>query len=1165
MAFILMLAMVITSLGISGWGTDQVYAAEGAGTATVRIVGPDNQFVITEASIEIDSGVTTLGAVVAQACAEQGLNFQLKSDGYPGIIGDYGDLTGYYWMSMLNDSMELGGTFNDAPISDESRIVIYYYNLERAYSQFTVLTHSAITTSPGTDGNVNLSGTVTLNLKKNDGGILSDSKSTVLDIANLYGNVMDPTDDYSFIQNPNMRPITGSKGNVSIELKGFCEADGVNRYNRTFIVTSENHGLVKPYLRIEMTETGLIFSQPIDDREFDMGDPFVEHFEKPDATVLEIIEGILQNFGAYSEQDYDYDWALGVAASGNYPSTIALNSYLKGVLSGLPTMSTAQIAKTAIALSSLGIDARYVPDKDTGEAQNLVKMVMDTGEISEWGKWIDDGWGTTGYNTANNAPFALSLYDLGIYEIPNDAALTREALIQNILDTVGDNYWGLYGPDGTGMVLPALAPYCTSDASIDGINGISAVSCQAITTLVDSAISDLSSKVGVYGGIHGGWSLSSDTQSMVLMGLHSLGINTHEGNFLGLASTLDNLLSYRTEDNGLSSSSNSVSNKKSSKTGLWALATYQNLMSDTGRSSNLYNFDTTVAQYTEWPDAKLLTGIQVFPDVTKYNMDETVNSSTLTVQAIYNGKLSMATTVSSEACTISIRKGDTSFSSFTENGTYTVTVEYKGERYSYTVLVGSKENNQDAAYISASIRAGGTTIASEELLIENGKTTALEALITLAGKAGVGIVVRGGYVSQINGLGEFDKGDNSGWLYRIGNQTPELGAGFYKLQAGDELVWYYTLDYTKDSGSSKWAKDEEKASELVAKEDGKGSATVEVTKADMDKLIKDGGTLKAKSSIATIELDAATLKGLGNQMSKDLEIKATRVDISQREDISQAMKDKIGDRPVLDLTVMSGTKQISKFDGSVRVSIPYTLKQGEEPSTIVLYLLKDSGEIEIIKNAAFDPLTGEVIFTTSHFSLYGIGYRALTFSDISGHWAKDYITYLAARDYITGMSKDNFDPNGTLTRGQFVQLLANLANVDLKKYGSTEPSSINDVKLTDWFAPAVAWAVEQGIVTGIALPDGTTSFYPEKSISRQDIAVMLNRYRAKIDKKEFSEAVKEKAFQDKDQIGGYAVESVKTLQKSGIIQGKSETTFAPLDQAKRGEAAKMIHGMLKLN
>jgi hypothetical protein len=497
-------------------------------------------------------------------------------------------------------------------------------------------------------------------------------------------------------------------------------------------------------------------------------------------------------------------------------------------------------------------------------------------------------------------------------------------------------------------------------------------------------------------------------------------------------------------------------------------------------------------------------------------------------------------------------------------------VNYLGELATYVISVtdpgATPGTTPVGPSISATIREGSNIIAyNANLMIVEDQTTALDALKILAAEKGLSIVVRGGYVSQINGLGEFDKGNNSGWLYRVGTYTPEEGAGSHKLEAGNELVWYYTLDYTRDSGSSKWVKDEEKVSELVAKEDGKGSATVGVSKADMDKLIKDGSSLKAKSSVATIEMDADTLKGLGNEMGKDLEITVKKIDISNQEGITQEMKDKIGDRPVLDLTVMSGNKQISSFDGKVTVSIPYTLKKGEDPSTVVIYLLKDNGEIEIVKNAFFDSESGEVRFTTNHFSLYGIAHKNLSFKDITGHWAKDHITYLAARDYITGMSKDSFAPNGTLTRGQFVQLLANLADADLDKYGSTLPSSINDVKASDWFEPAVAWAVEQGVVTGVKLPDGTTSFYPEKSISRQDIAVMLNRYRDKIDKKEFPEAVKEKAFQDKDKIGDYAGDAVKALQMSGIIQGKSETTFAPLDQAKRGEAAKMIHGMLKLN
>ena len=434
------------------------------------------------------------------------------------------------------------------------------------------------------------------------------------------------------------------------------------------------------------------------------------------------------------------------------------------------------------------------------------------------------------------------------------------------------------------------------------------------------------------------------------------------------------------------------------------------------------------------------------------------------------------------------------------------------------------------------------------------------------GQTGLSISGSRAYVTAINGLSEFDYGSNSGWLFTVnGEVAGSTPSSSYRLSVGDDVLWYYTTDYKKDSGSSAWKDDETKTTEFVAKEDGKGSATTGVTNAEIAKLVKDGGVLKAKSSIATIELDLDTVKGLSKLMGKDLEITAKKIDISKHEGITQEMKDQIGDRPVLDLTVMSGSKQISNFDGKVTVSIPYTLKAGENPSTVVIYLLKDDGTMEMIKNGTFDSKTGEVRFTTDHFSLYGIGYKAIEFKDIDSHWAKEDIAYLAARDYISGMTKETFDPNGTLTRGQFVQLLAKLAGSDLTKYGKVIPKAISDVKTTDWFAPSVNWALEQGIVTGVSMPDGTTCFYPEQSISRQDIAVMLNRYKDKIDKKAFPENVKEKTFQDKEQIGQYAKDAVAALQKSGIIQGKSETVFAPLDQAKRGEAAKMIHGMLKLN
>jgi len=1146
MAFILMLAMVITSLGISGWGTDQVHAAMGDGTATVRIVGPDNYFIITEASIDIDPGVTTLGAVVAEACSAYGIGpLELsvgQYGGWPSTIGGI-DINGSFWMSTLNDYSP-GDNYTIQTAHSGDHIVLYPYSAGE-YSRFSILTHSAVTTSAGWTSGYNIEGTVTLNLEKAEPYPSNEFKGisvSSIAVQDIYGNAMVESEyspDYFYDL------VYSKTGPVRIKISGFHPDEDLAGFSKTYILTSEENGVVKPYLRIMVTPGGFTFSQPVHTGPFEMTDPPVTHKGDRSSDVSTVIAGIRDVNDSHEQTYYDNDWALAMFAAGFTPTDSERSKFLVCVMDKVvdPWAGTGTKAKTAVALGTLGIDARYIPNRDTGGTINLIEQVIKepiAGPYAIYG-----------------LPSVLSLYDLGIYDVTSNAIATREMIIQKIMDEEGNSSWSQYGNDFTGMVLPSLAPYYNKT---EPVNGISVASCEAITASIDKAINYLVLNMGVYGGFPANNTLDCNTQAIVLTGLHALGIDTHIDRFKISATALDNLLFYRTPDDKLGFKYGNSANDMASKQGMGALATYQSVISNTGRSSNLYHFDTTVTQYTEWPDADLLTGIQIFPDVRNYNINDVVNPNTLTVQAIYNGNYSTATTVA-------ITADNVAHAAFITAGNYTVIVNYLGEEASYVVSVGTGSIGPAGPSVSATIRDGNTVIASNrELLIEDGQTSALSALRMLAAESGVSIVVKGGYVSEINGIGEFSRGEDSGWLYRVNGTAPTTTASKdYPLKKGDVLEWYYSQDYKKDPSSSAWINDEETVTELLAKEDGKGSATLVVTKADMDKLIKDGGSLKAKSSIVTIEMDAATLKGLGNQMGKGLEITAKKVDLSQREGISQEMKEKIGDRPVLDLTVMSGSKEISSFEGWVRVSIPYTLKQGEDPNTVVLYLLRDNGEIEIIKNALFDPLTGELSFTTSHFSLYGIGYKELTFNDISGHWAKDYISYLAARDYITGMSKDNFAPNGTLTRGQFVQLLANLASVDLSKYGSALPSSISDVKATDWFAPAVAWAVEQGIVTGVTLSDGTTSFYPEESISRQDIAVMLNRYREKVDKKAFPEAVKEKTFQDKDQIASYAKDSVKALQKSGIIQGKTETAFAPLDQAKRGEAAKMIHGMLKLN
>ena len=53
-------------------------------------------------------------------------------------------------------------------------------------------------------------------------------------------------------------------------------------------------------------------------------------------------------------------------------------------------------------------------------------------------------------------------------------------------------------------------------------------------------------------------------------------------------------------------------------------------------------------------------------------------------------------------------------------------------------------------------------------------------------------------------LGEFTNGDNSGWMYTLNEKHPLLGIEEQYLDDGDEIVFHYTDDYTKEEGSDDW-------------------------------------------------------------------------------------------------------------------------------------------------------------------------------------------------------------------------------------------------------------------------------------------------------------------------------------------------------------------------
>ncbi len=176
------------------------------------------------------------------------------------------------------------------------------------------------------------------------------------------------------------------------------------------------------------------------------------------------------------------------------------------------------------------------------------------------------------------------------------------------------------------------------------------------------------------------------------------------------------------------------------------------------------------------------------------------------------------------------------------------------------------------------------------------------------------------------------------------------------------------------------------------------------------------------------------------------------------------------------------------------------------------------------------------------------------FSDIDGHWAKEYIEYLSSvGEVINGKSEGVFAPDDEITRAEFLAVLARLS-------GDETPSPddrFSDVLPYEWYASYVAWGVSHGIVNGIS----ESEFAPAANITRQDMSVMLSRYLEYIGAENLSGGGSE--FADDGEIADYAKDAVYGLKNIGAIDGRGENMFVPLGTATRAEASKIIVELLQ--
>ena len=179
---------------------------------------------------------------------------------------------------------------------------------------------------------------------------------------------------------------------------------------------------------------------------------------------------------------------------------------------------------------------------------------------------------------------------------------------------------------------------------------------------------------------------------------------------------------------------------------------------------------------------------------------------------------------------------------------------------------------------------------------------------------------------------------------------------------------------------------------------------------------------------------------------------------------------------------------------------------------------------------------------------------ALPFTDIDGHWASDYIVYLAQQGVTNGRQASDgfvFDPQTNITRGEFATMLARWLRSDLTEYAGAHLPFADAGDVPSWAYGAVAYLYDTGVMTGSLEGDGKLYAKTNDPITRAQAMTMLGRVQAK------GYTPQSELFADDADIPTWAWEYVYTLVGQGVVSGY-EGLVRPQDPITRSEVAKLL-------
>ncbi|OAS17020.1 S-layer homology domain-containing protein [Paenibacillus oryzisoli] len=399
-----------------------------------------------------------------------------------------------------------------------------------------------------------------------------------------------------------------------------------------------------------------------------------------------------------------------------------------------------------------------------------------------------------------------------------------------------------------------------------------------------------------------------------------------------------------------------------------------------------------------------------------------------------------------------------------------------------------------------------------------------------------------------------------------------------------------TLDNSSSTPSSTGGSPLSNNSEIlnakVTEENGKAVATATLDEKTLDTIIKAQGngpitivvdapsvvgqiqlTLNQSSlqklkdiPFATIKTDMGSVKLPLHQLDMS-QLAGIQVNIGRNENAS-AQANAAGIKVVnaIDFTmqaVMGDGKSatISSFSSYV----PYTVQVDRainERYLAAVRVVKDAQGKPTYEPVPLTVKSGEATLYSHSNETFLLIENDISFIDTNGHWAQDGIERMANKWLVQGVSKEEFRPDQPITRAELATLLTRALGIK----SSNETRAFKDLSPTDWFNDSIHAAVEGGIITGYG--DGT--FRPNQTITREEMAVMIDRalQSAGYDNQQLTGD--STIFTDQKHIQSWSTDAVRRLVQLHLMEGMTPTSFDPEKEATRAQSAVLLQRLIQI-